>query len=349
MFPLEFPFRSLQRAKPSDWVLDPFCGRGTTNFAARLRGLPSVGIDSNPVAVAIASAKLVSVKPNRIVQLCQSILSKKKGRSEAPEEKFWKLCYHPRTLNEICKLREELLADCASQDRIALRALLLGMLHGPQRKNTASYLSNQMPRTYATKPAPAVNFWIKKKMQPRYVNTLDLVSRKADYFFGKLPPKSSGRVLEADSRFISDIPSSARFRWVVTSPPYLGMRSYRPDQWLREWFLGGPATVEYAHDGQLSHKGVDRFARDLALVWKHIEPFCQTGASLVVRFGALPSERRDSLALLKKSIAMADCGWTIRTVQHAGTAANGRRQACQFVRTTKMALEEIDLHAVLER
>lgn len=37
MFPLEFPLGVLTRqSRPKQWVLDPFCGRGTTTFAARL-------------------------------------------------------------------------------------------------------------------------------------------------------------------------------------------------------------------------------------------------------------------------------------------------------------------------
>src|SRR5437870_4140125 len=64
MFPLSFPYRRLRAVKRGSWVLDPFCGRGTTNVAARLLGLPSVGIDSSPVATAIASAKLCDVSPS---------------------------------------------------------------------------------------------------------------------------------------------------------------------------------------------------------------------------------------------------------------------------------------------
>ena len=30
MFPLEFPLRILAEAQADHWVLDPFCGRGTT-------------------------------------------------------------------------------------------------------------------------------------------------------------------------------------------------------------------------------------------------------------------------------------------------------------------------------
>lgn len=63
MFPLEFPRRILARhARTGQRVLDPFCGRGTTNFAARLAGLETLGVDSNPVAVAITAAKLATIE-----------------------------------------------------------------------------------------------------------------------------------------------------------------------------------------------------------------------------------------------------------------------------------------------
>jgi hypothetical protein len=34
MFPLDFPLAWLRRARPGEWVLDPFCGRGTTLYCA---------------------------------------------------------------------------------------------------------------------------------------------------------------------------------------------------------------------------------------------------------------------------------------------------------------------------
>src|SRR5687767_1656889 len=47
MYPLDFPLHVLgKRVTSEEWVLDPFCGRGTTNFAARLLGLPTVGLDT---------------------------------------------------------------------------------------------------------------------------------------------------------------------------------------------------------------------------------------------------------------------------------------------------------------
>src|SRR5712691_8107512 len=68
IFPLEFPLGVLtRRSRPKQWVLDPFCGRGTTTFAARLLGLPSIGLDSNPLATALAAAKLSNVSARQVV------------------------------------------------------------------------------------------------------------------------------------------------------------------------------------------------------------------------------------------------------------------------------------------
>ena len=75
MFPLDFPLGVLtRRSRPKQWVLDPFCGRGTTAFAARLLGLPSIGLDSNPLAAALAAAKLPSVSPRQIIVTARYIL-----------------------------------------------------------------------------------------------------------------------------------------------------------------------------------------------------------------------------------------------------------------------------------
>src|SRR5439155_298763 len=95
MFPLAFPFAALADAKPGDWVMDPFCGRGTTILAARLRGLPSVGVDSNPVAGAIASAKLAMVRASEVISLAREILDNPKPGPvpNTPQSDFWNLCY----------------------------------------------------------------------------------------------------------------------------------------------------------------------------------------------------------------------------------------------------------------
>ena len=50
-----------QWVPPRVTVLDPFCGSGTTLLEAALSGRRAIGVDLNPLAVALASAKLAAV------------------------------------------------------------------------------------------------------------------------------------------------------------------------------------------------------------------------------------------------------------------------------------------------
>lgn len=351
MFPLTFPFDALRNSKPGDWVLDPFCGRGTTLLAARLRGLRSIGVDSNPVAVAIAAAKLVNVTAKKIAQLATQVLNETRGEGadDIPAGDFWSLCFDERTLADICRLRTYLLSNCTTQTEIALRGVLLGILHGPRNKGAPTYLSNQMPRTYSTKPSPAVKYWKANRLEPVYVDVLDAIKRRADFTFSDIPPFVRGKVVKDDSRSLANLSSRTKVSWVVTSPPYYGMRTYFPDHWLRNWFVGGPSDVCYTDATQLSHAGDESFIQDLASVWSSVAKRCLPNARLVCRFGAIPSAKKDPRLLLRASLALADCGWTVTTIKNAGAATRGKRQSDQFSEGRSTPIDEIDLYAVLKK
>src|SRR5262245_40831304 len=108
MFPLGFPLRILRRAAPGEGVPDPFCGRGTTNYAARLLGLPSLGIDSSPVAAALAAAKLANTTPEPIETAAYEVLAENPEPAEVPEGEFWEWAFHPEVLRTLCRFREGL-------------------------------------------------------------------------------------------------------------------------------------------------------------------------------------------------------------------------------------------------
>lgn len=347
MYPLKFPFARLGSVKRGTRVLDPFCGRGTTNFAARLQGLASAGIDSNPVAAAVAQAKLVNAIARQVTEACREALEAG-GPVDVPDGDFWRLCYHESTLAEICTLRRYFLEQRRlNAAEVVLRAVVLGILHGPLSKGEPTYLSNQMPRTYATKPGSAVRFWQRRKMEPSYVAVQDAVKRRAEYLLAKLPKRTEGEVRLADSRKAESYGGLGEFDLVITSPPYLGMRTYWPDQWLRNWFLGGPDHVEYARPEQITTQDAEPFCADLASVWSACAGACSRGARLIIRFGALPSYGTEPSALIKRTLALADCGWEIRTIKRAGAASQGRRQADQFQTKQSAAIEEVDVYCQL--
>lgn len=346
MFRPEFPLAALDGA--AGWVLDPFCGRGTTNFAARLLGLPSVGVDLSPVAVAIASAKLVEVEPEQVVVLARRLLS---GAAdvEPPAGEFWSLAYHPDTLRELCAVREGLLERPGFADPavVALRAVILGALHGPRGKHTQSYLSNQMPRTYATKPEGAVRFWKAHGMAPEYVSLIEVIRRRAARAFGQMPPATPGAVIQGDARAVAVPAELGPFSHIVTSPPYYGMRTYVSDQWLRNWFLGGAAQPDYSADRQLDTRSPEAFAQDLALVWDNVARHAAPGCRMSMRFGAVPSVPSDPEALILRSLEGAAACWQVESVSDAGASDAGRRQAAQFGFVRSKPITEIDVVATL--
>lgn len=349
MFPLEFPHSVLaSRARSGDWVLDPFCGRGTTNFAARLLGLPTIGVDTDLVAVAATEAKLVAPKgkAEAIVRAAREAL---RGRSpsERPDGEFWTLAYRREVLDALCRLREWLANKDLTPEQVALRGLILGALHGPLRRDgTSSYFSNQAPRTYAPKPRYAVRFWRDRRLTPPRVDFLRIIAERARRYFGDAPSKVRSATLRGDSRereVIRDACADHRPAWVITSPPYYGLRTYAPDQWLRQWFLGGPAEVSYDVGSQLTHRSRDAFVMELRAVWRNVAAFTSDDARLVVRFGAINDRPLDPIEVLEASLDRTP--WRLIHIDSAGNAAKGRRQAASFSVARKPPLPEYDFWA----
>ncbi|RAO05025.1 DNA methyltransferase [Micromonospora noduli] len=344
MFPLDFPLSQLAAKPEATRVLDPFCGRGTTLYAARLAGLPSVGIDINPVAVAIAQAKITQVTSGAVVRLAKKILD---GglQGEVPEGEFWQWCYEGVTLREIVTLRTSLMT-MNSPTAAMLRAVLLGILHGPRNKGLPSYLSNQMPRTYASKPAYAVKFWKTRAMEPVRIPALDVIARRADRLLKSTPTTQGGHVYHGDS--VETLQGlRQKFDLVVTSPPYYGMRTYVPDQWLRSWFLSGLPDIPYNTTGQIARQpNQAAFVQALADVWAAVARRCHQGARLAIRFGAIPSARTDPEQMIISSILKADAGWDVKEVHAAGISPKRARQAEQFGKAGT-AIDEIDVVAEL--
>lgn len=347
MFPLEFPLRVLRRHKSARVVVDPFCGRGTTLFAARALGLRAVGIDASPVAVAISQAKLSQATTRDTVALARRLIQRT-ATPTIPQGEFWRRAFHEDTLRDICSLRESFLRLKQHTDEVALlRAAILGILHGPTTR-VRSYLSNQMPRTFAPKPAYAVAFWKARGLRAPGVSLLTALERKLcllETSIDELQPADFTDVIRGDSSLAATYRRAPRhIDVVVTSPPYYGMRTYVADQWLRQWFLGGPSTIDYSPHDVLPNSSPADFAEALGRTWKRLALRARDQLHLHVRFGAIPSRAVDARNLLLESLESSAINWEIISLRGAQNADAGKRQV-RHMRDHGAALDELDLHA----
>jgi hypothetical protein len=135
-----------------------------------------------------------------------------------------------------------------------------------------------------------------------------------------------------------------KIRWIVTSPPYYGLRTYKADQWLRDWFMGGDADVDYGVTGQLTHRSPTAFAGDLRKVWSGLAKSSASDAQMVIRFGAINDRPLEPGQIIRDSLR--DSGWKAKKILNAGKASLGKRQAISFNHTMKPAVDEIDVWCV---
>ena len=291
-------------------------------------------------------AKVSRSDTRKIKSLALELLDGRYMPKDVPAGAFWDWAYHPQVLYDLCCLREQLRERTDDHAAIVLRAVILGVLHGPLRKGKTSYFSNQMPRTYATKPDAAVRYWVARGMRPPYVRVSEVLLSRIEFSLARAPAAAApGQVLCGDSARI--LPRlRRRFDRIVTSPPYYGMRTYVPDQWLRNWFIGGTPTVDYSAANQLSHDGVPSFVTQLADIWAKAAARCNRGARLAIRFGALPSVRSSPTEILVTSLAEASTGWVVEEILDAGQPNHGRRQA-RHMTGAGPYVPEIDCFAVL--
>ncbi len=183
-------------------------------------------------------------------------------------------------------------------------------------------------------------------MKPPVVSVLKVLEKKLTRI-PDLDMPSPGNLTDikcGDARLAASYRRVRNATVTVTSPPYYGMTTYVEDQWLRNWFLGGPAEIDYGNSQQISHAGPDAFIADLAKVWRNVLKASEDKAHLYVRFGAIPSVKSDPRQILKASLDEAG-GWKLISVRNAKTSAAGKRQADQMGSESNPA-KEFDFHAI---
>lgn len=267
-FPPAVPRMVLERWFPSQTiVLDPFCGSGTTLVEAALRGHSTIGIDLNPLATALAKAKLADVSlydvHRRLSELARSF-EPDSEISEVPPEVSQ--LFHPKTLNQLLYLRATL--DKGRAEDLFLRGATLGILHGKFRRDGSSmYLSIDMPNTFSMSPNYVRRFVDDHQLRKPPSDVFGKLRQRVAWLLreGSIRCDTPPLILEGDGARTAEL---LRERGVgsvgglVTSPPYLGVLRYGAFNWIRLWFLGkDPGEVDRQLD---STDSLDRYLSFMA-------------------------------------------------------------------------------------
>jgi hypothetical protein len=91
-----------------DYIFDPFCGMGTTLFAASRKGIPSIGVDKLPIAVFVAQTLplFYSLNPGQIKETFEQLrlrVQQAPPASVALDVAIMKVAFPPDTLLELRK------------------------------------------------------------------------------------------------------------------------------------------------------------------------------------------------------------------------------------------------------
>jgi site-specific DNA-methyltransferase (adenine-specific) len=236
-------------------VLDPFCGSGTTLLEASLSGRKAIGVDLNPLALAISAAKIQNVSLEDVLHRVLELAREYPGAmdiGQVPDD--LKIIFHPRTIAQLVYLKSVL--DFIRPEDIFIRGAILGLMHGKVKKGGDSlYLSIDMPNTFSMSPDYVRKFVKENKLKLLPADVFGKLRMRVSHLLrgGSAAATPAAIVLGGDAAQLKMVLRSRgidQVDAVITSPPYLGILRYGAFNWIRLWFLGlEPKQVDQALDG----------------------------------------------------------------------------------------------------
>lgn len=206
----------LRLSKKDDWVLDPFCGSGTTLVEAKLTCRNSIGVDVNPLSCLISKVKVTSLSLDNISEIKKVLFIIKRDilrnvKFEQPEYPNIDLWFSEKAKNSLSVIRHYLNAiEYGSVKEFLSVAFSSIVVKASNQESDTSYRSIK-------KNLNEEQIW---NMFAKKVN--DMLIRIRDFQSTACPTISE--IYNHDSRNLSFI--QKKIDLIVTSPPYLNSYDY---------------------------------------------------------------------------------------------------------------------------
>ncbi len=229
--------------KESDYVYDPFLGRGTTIIEAGLLNRQVIGNDINPLSIILSEPRFLIPDLFELNKYLDRIPIYKNLKADIDLSMF----YHPDTESEIVSLKNFLLEkeekNKLNQLDKWIRMVATNRLTGHSKGFFSVYT---MPPNQAVSQERQKKINLKRKQKPDYRNTKNIIIKKSKSLLRNLSSKDKIRLrnihktaifLNTDASLTKQIPDNF-VQLTVTSPPFLDIVQYAKDNWLRAWFNG---------------------------------------------------------------------------------------------------------------
>ena len=193
-------------------LLDPFCGSGTIVYEAQKHGMKSIGVDMNPIAIALSKAKTFQTNNvNNVLDECKAIIEKAKivlaelnypTMPNGPKKHF-----HEDSANEIMSvsiLKNEMSDYIKGAYYGAIALTARGCNHYKWTSSTVG--KNIEPKRYI-------------KFYDKFINKV----KKHTFFNSNC---FTADIIEGDSRKLSSLIPNNSVDFIFTSPPYFDSLDY---------------------------------------------------------------------------------------------------------------------------
>lgn len=270
----------LVEADEQSLIADPFCGSGTSLVEASLAGIPTVGVDFDPLAVLMSTAKTTALSGSQLSELRRYWAGTIKEADTSallqvvPNLHHW---FKPAIARQLAFIKEKALAiedEAARAFSLVVFSSIIRRVSNADDQTQKTYVSGTLKKT---PPAP-------RELFPVFLERA--LKGMGDYAAYK---RADVAVERADARTWR---GSGPVDGIVTSPPYIDSIDYVYNQMLEYFWLYeliGLASVDEVR--ALRKKpvgfrraevdaGLERLAKKSPVAAELVEPFVEQIASV---------------------------------------------------------------------
>jgi site-specific DNA-methyltransferase (cytosine-N4-specific) len=236
----QIPRRLIELYAPrrDDKILDPFCGSGTTLVEAKLMGRPSIGVDTNPLAIMISKSKVSPIKKEQLEKfiLWLDNWTRKELKALHPHKIYFnddRVWFREDVLGQIDlileKLKEMYDSDTRNFVKVAFSSILKGVSNArmdrivPNLPKEPIYVDHKHYNRIVDNEKRNLNLFA------RLSSRLKLMHSRLQVF---LTTASTAKAVAClgDARELGKISSDflreGKIKLVITSPPYWSAFNY---------------------------------------------------------------------------------------------------------------------------